>query len=138
MFFEPNEMLFFAGRAAILVIAFLTLAVIFVRWRGASQRDMQSLLQDVELLRSETRTMVELVANITSGLAVLEEKLETRAQLTAAAAGNAPGGYELALRLARSGAAIEEISETSGVTRTEATLLARLHGPDTVRTRTGT
>jgi hypothetical protein len=138
MVFESNEMLFFAGRAAILVIAFLTFAVIFGRWRRAGARDMQRLCSDVDALRDETRNLVERISDLSSGLAQLAEKLETRAQLAAATAGNGPRGYELALRLARSGAAIEEITETSGVTRPEAQLLARLHGPDTVRMRTGT
>jgi Protein of unknown function (DUF2802) len=138
MTFESNEMLFFVGRAAILAIAFLTFALVFGRWRRAGERDMRLLLNDVELLRNENRGLVELVGSVTSSLATLTEKLETRAQLSAATAGNAPRGYELALRLARSGAAVEEIAETSGVTRPEAQLLARLHGPETVRMRTGT
>ncbi len=138
MIFESNEMLFFVGRAAILLIAFLTLALVFARWRRAGERDMQRVLGDVELLRNENRVLVDLVGSVSSGLAALAEKLETRAQLSAAAGSNGTRGYELALRLARSGAAIDEIAETSGVTRPEAQLLARLHGPETVRLRTGT
>jgi hypothetical protein len=138
MVFASNEMLFFAGRAAILVIAFLAFAIVFWRWRRASEGAAQRLLGEVEGLRAETRGLVELVGGLTSALAALDEKIETRAQLVAATAGNGPRGYELALRLARSGAPIEEITETSGVTRPEALLLARLHGPETVRMRTGT
>ncbi|MEO8308273.1 MAG: DUF2802 domain-containing protein [Pseudomonadota bacterium] len=138
MAFESNEMLFFVGRAAILVVAFLAFAVIFWRWRSAGQRDMQRLFNEVEQLHRESRGLVELVGVLSGGVSLLDEKFETRAQLSAAAAGNGPRGYELALRLARSGAAVDEIAETSGVTRPEAQLLARLHGPDTVRMRTGT
>ena len=138
MMFESNEMLFFVGRAAILLVALLTLALVFGRWRRAGERDMQRVLGDIEFLRTENRALVELVGSVSSGLASLTEKLETRAQLSAAAGSNGTRGYELALRLARSGAAVEEITETSGVTRPEAQLLARLHGPETVRLRTGT
>jgi hypothetical protein len=138
MMFESNEMQFFAGGAAILVVAFLTFAILFGRWRRAAARDMRRLLNDVELLRNENRVLADLVSSVSGGLSLLAEQLETRAQLAAAATGNGPRGYELALRLARSGAAIEEIAETSGVTRPEAQLLARLHGPETVRMRTGT
>ena len=138
MIFESNEMLFFVGRAAILLIAFLTLALVFTRWRRAGERDMQRVLGDIEFLRTENRALVELVGAVSSGLASLTEKLDTRAQLSAAAGSNGTRGYELALRLARSGAAIDEITETSGVTRPEAQLLARLHGPETARLRTGT
>lgn len=138
MILEANEMLFFAGRAAILVVAFVTLAIIFVRWRRAGEREMQSLRKDIELLRDETRGLVDLVGRVASGISVLDERMETWAQLSAASAGNVPRGYELAMRLARNGAAVDEIAETSGVTRQEAQLLARLHGPDTIRMRTGT
>lgn len=124
MGFESNEMLFFAGRAAILVVALIAFAIALGRWRRAGTRDMQRLVSVTEGLAEK--------------LATLEDKLDARAQLSAAAAGNAPGGYDLALRLARNGAAVGEIAETSGVTRQEAELLARLHGPDTVRLRTGT
>lgn len=123
MGFESNEFVFFAGRAALLVVALIAFAVAFGRWRRAGTRDMQRLLSVTEGLAEK--------------LATLEDKLEARAQLSAAAAGNAPRGYELALRLARTGAAVEEIAETSGVTHQEAQLLARLHGPDTVRLRAG-
>ena len=124
MGFESNELLFFAGRAAILVVALVAFAVAFGRWRRAGTRDMQRLFSVTEGLAEK--------------LATLEDKLDARAQLSAATAGNAPRGYDLALRLARNGAAVGEIAETSGVTRQEAELLARLHGPDTVRLRTGT
>ncbi|MEP7314928.1 MAG: DUF2802 domain-containing protein, partial [Pseudomonadota bacterium] len=113
MGYESNELLFFAGRAAILVIALIAFAVAFGRWRRAGSRDMQRLFSVTEGLAEK--------------LATLEDKLETRAQLSAAAAGNAPRGYDLALRLARNGAQASEIAETSGVTRQEADLLARLH-----------
>ncbi|MEP7311457.1 MAG: DUF2802 domain-containing protein [Pseudomonadota bacterium] len=124
MGYESNEFLFFAGRAAILVVALIAFAVAFGRWRRAGARDMQHLVSVTE--------------GLVAKLATLEEKLDTRAQLSAAAAGNAPRGYDLALRLARNGAEAGEIAETSGVTRQEADLLARLHGPETVRLRTGT
>jgi hypothetical protein len=76
MIFESNEMLFFAGGGAILVVAFLALAVVFVRWRRAGARDMQRLFRDVELLRGETRTLVDLVQGVSGGLSVLEERME--------------------------------------------------------------
>jgi hypothetical protein len=40
----------------------------------------------------------------------------------------APRGYEMAIRMARSGASAEEIVASCGTTRAEARLLCRLHG----------
>jgi hypothetical protein len=128
LIFEPDEMLFFAGRAAILVTAFLAFAFAFGRWRRAAARDMQRLLSELEQARSDSRALAAVAERLVVRLGGLEDKIDTRAQL-AAAADSHPRGYELALRLARNGATIEQISETSGVTRQEAQLLARLHGP---------
>ena len=57
MMFESNEMLFFVGRAAILLIALLTLALVFGRWRRAGERDMRRVLGDIEFLRTENRAL---------------------------------------------------------------------------------
>ena len=131
MMFESNEMLFFVGRAAILVVAFLTFAVVFGRWRRAGERDMQRLLGDVELLaQRDPRPRRPGQRAFPADLRGWPNNSRPAHSLSAAAAGNGPRGYELALRLARSGAAIEDIAETSGVTRPEAQLLARLHGPE--------
>ena len=110
-------------------------------WKKFNTRDGMGikLLQKAGLITAiVTQERTRLVARRAEKLAIPEDKLDARAQLSAAAAGNTPRGYDLALRLARNGAAAEEIAKTSGVTRQEAELLARLHGPDTIRLRTGT
>ena len=129
---EPNELLYFAGRAAILVVALLAFAVAFASWRRVVTREFRSLHEALDLARSEmlaaavtSETHLERLAERLGGL---ENRLDTRSQLTAAAA-SSPRGYELALRLARNGSNVEEIAESSGVTRHEAQLMVRLHGP---------
>lgn len=125
---EPSQMIFFAGRALILVAAFIAFAVVFARWRNASARDMQRVLHELEQSRGETRTLAAATEALLFRIGGLESKLESRSQVSPPPSA-APRGYELALRLARAGSSVDEITETSGVTRREAELLARLHGP---------
>ncbi len=126
-FLEPSQMVFFAGRALILVAALLAFAVVFARWRSAGERDIRRVLDELEQSRGETRTLAAATEALLFRIGGLETKLEARSQVATQAP--APRGYELALRLARNGVNVEEIIETSGVTRREAELLARLHGP---------
>jgi hypothetical protein len=124
---DETELLFFAGRAALLVIAFLAFAIAFGRWRRAGSRDMQALM-------SETRGLAERTDGLAAQLATLLEKLDERAQLAQASAAPGGGGIDLAIRLVRQGSEIEDIVKTCGVTRQEAQLLARLHGAEVQRT----
>ena len=126
-FLEPSQMVFFAGRAVILVAALLAFAVVFARWRSAGERDIRRVLDELEHSRGETRTLAAATEALLFRIGGLETKLEARAQVATQAP--APRGYDLALRLARNGSSVDEILETSGVTRREAELLARLHGP---------
>lgn len=121
MLFAENQWLFFAGRAALLGIAFLCFAIAFSAWRRAGQRDMQSLSE-------ETRELTGIVRTLAAQVGTLQARLEDR-QALAAAAAPADRGYELALQLARNGAKPEEIANASGVSRQDAQLLARLHSP---------
>jgi len=96
---------------------------------GASARDMQRVIHELEQSRGETRTLAAATEALLFRIGGIENKLDTRVQAAQPAAAAAPRGYELALRLARAGSSVEDITETSGVTRREAELLARLHGP---------
>lgn len=126
---DPNVLLF-AGRAGLLCVAFLAFAVALVRWRRAGQRDMQTLLGQLDESRSETRSLAELTTAIAAQLAGLQQSIDERAQLAHARATPVAGGVDLAIRLARQGCSPDEIAKTSGVTRHEAVLVARLHGTD--------
>jgi len=119
--------LFFAGRAALLVLGFLGFAVAFARWRRAGTREMESLMTRLDESRSETRGLAELTQGLAEQLAALRQQLEERAQLVQATAASNAGGIDLAVRLARQGSNIDDIVKTCGVTRNEAQLLARLH-----------
>lgn len=123
---DPNVLLF-AGRAAILAIAFLGFAVAFGRWRRSGQRDMQEVMAQLDASRGETRGLAEITAGLAAQLATLQQTLEERAQLAQATVSPNSGGIDLAVRLARQGNNVEDIVKTCGVTRNEAQLLARLH-----------
>ncbi|MFM1885585.1 MAG: hypothetical protein RL026_742 [Pseudomonadota bacterium] len=124
----PDDMLFFFGRALLLVAAFLVFAVTFRRWRQAAERDMQRVLEELAQARRDTGALATATEALVHRVLGLEEKLEACGTLGATTV-REPRGYDLALRLARSGTAPEEIAETSGVTRREAELLVRLHAP---------
>jgi hypothetical protein len=130
---ESNDILFFAGRTAILLVALLAFSLAFARWRRATLRSAERLQADLgtalDRLQAFATAQAEQAGHLAARLESLEQRIDARAQLNAAAAAGAPRGYELALRLARNGASQDEIAESSGVTRQEAQLLVRLHGP---------
>lgn len=126
--FELNEWQFFAGRAAMLAIAMLIFAWALGRWRRSGQRDMRNLLSELQESRGETRSLAELAQQLATQVAALESRIEDRRALQLAGSGG-QRGYDLALQMARHGAAQDEIVSATGVTRHEAQLLARLHNP---------
>jgi len=122
MLFEQNEWAFFAARAAVLAMAMLAFALAFSSWRRSGRRDMQGVMD-------ETRALQALTERLVAQVSAMETLLADRRELVAAAAGPSTRGYDLALQMARSGVAVDEIANVSGVTRHEAQLLARLHAP---------
>jgi Spy/CpxP family protein refolding chaperone len=127
--FEEHTLLFFAARAATLVVALLLLAVAFGRWRRAGRRDMQVVLHQLDETRTQTRALFDLAQGLVTQVAAMERRIEDRQHLVAARAAGQPRGYDLALQMARHGASPDEMVCASGVTRPEAALLARLHNP---------
>jgi Protein of unknown function (DUF2802) len=61
----------------------------------------------------------------------LSERGDSDARLAPAGAVGAQRGYDLAARLAKNGAAVDELIASCGITRHEAELLSRLHVPKT-------
>lgn len=133
----PVEWILFGARAALLVAGLLVLAVAIGRWRRASVAQADLLAAALDETRSELRLLTELSSRLADRVGALQEQISTRAELSAAQL-PAAAGYDVGLRLARSGATPEEIAATSGVTRQEAQLLAHLHGPDNRLLRKGT
>jgi hypothetical protein len=117
-----------AGRAVMLIGAFWVFALAFTRWRRADERDSQALRDQLERAFTEMRTLHETVTVMSARIEAMSERVETesrRPQMPAATA--QARGYDLALRMAKNGSAVEDLVANCGITRHEAELLTRLH-----------
>jgi hypothetical protein len=116
------------ARGVLLISACGVLAFAISRWRRQVELDAKRMFEQLDIALSELRNLQEQVQRLDSRLDALsvqvqEAGLRHPAQPAAAAA----RGYELAVRLAKRGAPVEELIGTCGITRHEAELLVRLH-----------
>ena len=126
----PNpsiETIMMLGRAALIFGAFWIFAIAFTRWRRAEERRMQHLCNEMQRTFAEIRSLHETMAVVSARLDSLSERSEAEPRLAPTTAVGAQRGYDLAARLARNGAGVEELVASCGVTRHEAELLTRLH-----------
>jgi hypothetical protein len=142
---SPDQALL-VGRAAFLVFCFVLAAVTFTRWRRASERTTELFFeQNTTLLkrlgaleeqlassqaqltgaRSEITTIATRTATLAERMAERLEDSEQR-RTSGPAAATAPS-YQIAIRLAKSGAPREELMSSCGLSRQEAELVQRLH-----------
>jgi Protein of unknown function (DUF2802) len=115
------------ARSALLIGAFWIFALAFVRWRRADARHAQQVQSQLERAFVELRNLHETVRVMSARLDALCERAESETRLAPAGTVSAQRGYDLAARLAKNGAAIEELVASCGITRHEAELLTRLH-----------
>ena len=80
-----------------------------------------------DALLAEVRAQGAALQALAAGLDRLELQLNLDARHAAAATRGGRAGYELAIRLAHSGASPEELCASCGMTRAEADLVIRLH-----------
>jgi Protein of unknown function (DUF2802) len=127
----PNpsfETVLMIGRAVLLLGAFWVFALAFSRWRRADERQMQHLHAELQRTFNEVRSLHESIAVMSARLDGLSERAESDSRLTpVGAAVGSQRGYDLAARLAKNGAAVDELIASCGITRHEAELLSRLH-----------
>jgi hypothetical protein len=126
----PNpsiETIMLVGRAVLLIGAFWVFAVAFSRWRRADERQMQHLYGELQRTFAEVRSLHETMAVMNARLESFTERAESEARLAPAGAVSSQRGYDLAARLAKNGAAVDELVASCGITRHEAELLSRLH-----------
>jgi hypothetical protein len=127
----PNpsmETLLIVGRAALLIGAFWIFALAFIRWRRADERANAALHVQLERSFVELRSLHETVSVMSARLDALSKESEIDSRLAPA---SSQRGYDVAARLARNGAGIEELMTSCGITRHEAELLVRLHAVKT-------
>jgi len=126
----PNssiETVMMVGRAALLLGAFWIFALAFSRWRRADERQMQHLAAQLQRTFAEVRSLHETVAVMSARMDSLNERADSDARLAPAGTSSSQRGYDLAARLAKNGAAVDELVASCGLTRHEAELLSRLH-----------
>ena len=126
----PNpsiETVMMVGRVALLLGAFWIFALAFSRWRRADERQMQHLAAQLQRTFAEVRSLHETVTVMSARLDSLSERADADARLAPAGASSSQRGYDLAARLAKNGAAVDELVASCGLTRHEAELLSRLH-----------
>lgn len=126
----PNpslETVLIVVRGALLMGAFWIFALAFTRWRRADERDSQRLHAQFECAFAEMRSLHETVAVMSARIEALSERAETDSRRAPVAAAGAQRGYDLAMRMAKNGSAVEDLVSNCGITRHEAGLLTRLH-----------
>lgn len=105
------------------------------RWqayrRANSERTNQLAEQDRELqwrsVQAEIRAQGAAIQGLAGSLDRLQQQLLLDARHVAAPARGGRAAYELAIRLAQSGASVDEICASCGMSRSEADLVHRLH-----------
>lgn len=122
------EFFLILGRALFLVFSFAVAAVTFTAWRRATRRQTEEVMAQNRALLDQLAEIGTRLASTDQRVAQLAERLEQpQTRTTSAPAG--PQGYQIAIRLARGGASAEELVSGCGLTRSEAELVRRLHGP---------
>jgi hypothetical protein len=132
------DLVLLAGRAVFLVFCFVLAAVAFTRLRRATERSNELaaaqnaiLLQRLGAIEEQLATSREQLSGACEQIANLSAKLEDSEQrrTPAAAAAAAAPSYQIAIRLAKSGAPREELMASCGLSHQEAELVRRLHAP---------
>jgi hypothetical protein len=129
------ETLWFWGRSAVLVAAFLLFAWALLRERRAIRVMRHELVHEIAESRRQLADLADRLAAMGTAVATLAVSFDVDRPHPASQIPKAApvrSGYEIAIRLARSGASVDELMASSGATRAEAELLRRLHGGDAV------
>ena len=126
----PPVDLLLAGCGTLLVFAFAVAALAFDGWRRATRRQSQHLFTHSQTLAEQLSSLDARVNATATAVRRLDARIERQAQPGAQLKSAAPAvpGYQIAIRLARSGASREELMASCGLSLGEADLVRRLHG----------
>lgn len=125
---SPVDLLL-AGCGTLLVLVFAFAALAFEAWRRATRLQSQHLATHSQTLEQQLSALDARVNAAATAIRRLDERIERQAPPAAPAPGApAAPGYQIAIRLARSGASCEELVGSCGLTLGEAELVQRLHG----------
>jgi hypothetical protein len=126
------ELALLVGRALFLVFCFVLAAVAFTRWRRAADRNSELFMQQTALVLERIAALETRIESLQTAQSSLAEKVSCLSTIGAGPS-SAPS-YQVAIRMARTGATREDLMSSCGITRQEAELLQRLHAP-AARTR---
>ncbi len=122
------ETLLLAGRAVFLVFSFIMAAVTFTAWRRSAHAQTQQVIEHANLVLQRLAHLEARVDATKLSVSELGERVERPQQLPTVTPG-ASAGYQLAIRLAKTGATREELVSGCGLSVSEAELVRRLHAP---------
>src|SRR3569833_3075747 len=130
------ELMLLVGRAVFLVFSFVLATIAFVRWRRATLAQTEIVLANHTVLLGR---LADLEARVDATNVTVSQLLERirRPQQVASPTPVATPGYEIALRLAKSGASRDELISGCGLSASEAELVNRLHAPQTRKSPMG-
>src|SRR6201986_4811540 len=115
--FTSVEFLFVAGRAVFLLFSFVVAAFAFNAWRRATQAQTDRVIDQTNTVLQRLASLEARVDATKITLSQLGERLE-RPQVTPSA--GASPGYQMAIRLAKSGASREDLMAGCGLSLAEA------------------
>jgi alkylation response protein AidB-like acyl-CoA dehydrogenase len=122
------ELLFLIGRAVFLVFSFVLATIAFIRWRRATLAQTELVLANHAVVLQRLAELEARVDATNVTVSQLGERIR-KPQQVASPAPVATPGYEIAIRLAKSGATREELICGCGLSASEAELVHRLHAP---------
>ena len=127
---EISPPIAFAMAAALCVALAVTGVLAMARGRArVAQEAIERLRAELALLRMENGSQSATLVGLEGRLDGLQRQLVADARFAAPPQGNAGGSaFELAIRLARGGATVDELVSACMMSRHEAELTLRLHG----------
>jgi Protein of unknown function (DUF2802) len=129
----PPELWWWWGRSALILLAFAIFAWALIRERRGADALRREFARELADSRRLLADFAERLAAMGTAMAMLAAGSDSERAMSSSPPAKAPpvrSGYEIAIRLARSGASVDELMASSGTTRPEAELLKRLHGSE--------
>lgn len=123
----PDFVLIPATGLTVVLLGTLIAAIFAARVKGATARQSREILDCTGKLGEQLDALQSALATTDARLTALAARLDEHSRT---AQGSASTSYNVAIRMARSGASRQELMSTCGVTQQEADLVLRLHASD--------
>jgi Protein of unknown function (DUF2802) len=124
----PPEYILIPLTGVIVVLAGVLIAALFAaRLKRSVTLQSREVLAGTAGLAAQLEQLQAALAAVDARVAALAARQDEHSR---SAQGNSPTSYNVAIRMARSGASRQELMSTCGVTQQEADLVLRLHAAD--------